>query len=147
MKLLSSLTFLLAIIIFTNVQCKKNDEEKMLSKTQLLTSGSWKLTAVLADEDANGSYETDRFTTFSSCFKDNNWTFQDNGVLELNEGPTKCSPRDPQTETATWQLTQNETYLKINTDEWKLEDLTTSILKWKEEYSGGRSTLVTFTKR
>ncbi len=47
----------------------------------------------------------------------------------------------------TWQLTQNETHLKIDTDEWKLEELTTSILKWKEGYSGGRSSLVTFVKR
>ncbi len=147
MKLLSSLTFLLAIIIFTNVRCKKDDDEKMLSKTELLTSGTWKLTAVVSDNDANGSYETDEFAGFSDCYKDNYYTFQSNGILELNEGPTKCSPADSQTETATWQLTQNETYLKINTDEWKLEELTTSILKWKENYSDGRSSLVTFTKR
>ncbi len=140
-------SFLITTTIFTLliISCSKKDSN--LSKKEILTSGSWKLTAVVSDDDANGSYEKDEFARFSDCYKDNYYTFQSNGVLELNEGPTKCSPADSQTETATWQLTQNETYLKINTDEWKLEELTTSILKWKEEYSGGRSSLVTFTKR
>lgn len=135
-------TAIFSLLIFS---CSKKDSN--LSKKDLLTSGSWKLTAVVSDDDANGSYETDEFARFLDCYKDNYYTFQSNGALELNEGPTKCSPADSQTETATWQLTQNETHLKINTDEWKLEELTASILKWKEEYSGGRSSLVTFTKR
>ena len=140
-------SFLISTTIFTLliISCSKKDSN--LSKKDMLTSGSWKLTAVVSDDDANGSYEKDEFARFSDCYKDNYYTFQSNGVLELNEGPTKCSPADSQTETATWQLTQNETYLKINTDEWKLEELTISTLKWKEEYSGGRSSLVTFTKR
>ena len=140
-------SFLVTTTIFTLliISCSKKDSN--LSKKDMLTSGSWKLTAVVSDDDANGSYEKDEFARFSDCYKDNYYTFQSNGVLELNEGPTKCSPADSQTETATWQLTQNETYLKINTDEWKLEELTISTLKWKEEYSGGRSSLVTFTKR
>jgi hypothetical protein len=149
MKLLFSGTaFLFAILILsTNLQCKKNDDEKVVSKTELLTTGSWKLTAVMADEDANGTYETDEFASFSDCFKDNYLTFPPNGNLESNEGPTKCSPSDPQTETATWTLTQNETHLKVNGDELKLEELTISRLNLKESYSGGRSSLVTFTKR
>ena len=140
-------SFLITTTIFTLliISCSKKDSN--LSKKDMLTSGSWKLTAVVSDDDANGSYEKDEFARFSDCYKDNYYTFQSNGVLELNEGPTKCSPADSQTETATWQLTQNETYLKINTDEWKLEELTISTLKWKESYSGGRSSLVTFTKR
>lgn len=101
----------------------------------------------MADDDANGSYETDRFASFSDCYKDNYNTFLSNGDLELNEGPTKCDPGDPQTYTARWQLTQNETHLVFGADEYKMEELTASTLKWKEDYSGGRSSLVTLTKR
>ena len=143
MKKTISITTLFFILLF--VACNKKDTAA--SKTELLTSGTWKLTAVVADEDGNGTYETDRFATFSDCFKDNFYTFFAGGSAELNEGLTKCNPTDPQTETGTWQLTQNETHLKIDGDEWKLEELTTSTLKWKEEYAGGRSALVTFTKR
>ena len=124
-----------------------NKKDTAASKTQLLTSGTWKLTAVVADDDGNGTYETDNFAGFSLCFTDNIWSFGASSVATMDEGPTKCSPTDPQTETTTWQFTQNESYLKIWNDEWKLEELTTSTLKWKEEYSGGRSALVTFTKR
>jgi hypothetical protein len=127
--------------------CSKKDKVAVASKTELLTSGSWKPSAVVLDDDGNGSYETDVYAGFSDCFKDNYWTFKTNGALELNEGPTKCDPIDPQIEAGTWRLTQNETHLAINSDEWILQELTASTLKWKEEYSGGRSSLVTFTKR
>lgn len=143
MKKTISITALFFILLLA--ACNKKDTAA--SKTQLLTSGTWKLTAVVSDNDANGTYETDDFATFSPCFTDNIWSFSTSSVVTLDEGPTKCNPADPQTETGTWQLTQNETYLKINGDEWKLEELTASTLKWKEEYSGGTSALVTFTKR
>jgi len=136
--------FSAALILFLTPACKKDKGE---SKTELLTSGSWKITAVVSDDDGNGSYETNEFASFPACFIDNIFTFKTNGQLELDEGLSKCDVMDPQTETATWQLTQNETYLKIDSDEWKLEELTASTLKWKEEYSGGRSAVVTFTKR
>jgi hypothetical protein len=142
-------SFLISTTIFVllTISCNKKDSNSSLSKRDLLTSGSWKLTAVVADDDANGSYETDRFASFSDCYKDNYYTFRSNGELELKEGPTKCDPIDPQTETYSWELTQNETHLIFGFDEYKLEELTASTLKWKEDYSGGRSSLVTFTKR
>ena len=140
-------TFFLPALFLVLLVISCNKKDSTMSKTQLLTSGSWRLTAVVSDNDANGTYETDDFAGFPDCFKGNYYTFFSNGSAELNEGPTKCDPMDPQTETATWQFTQNETHLKIDTDEWKLEELTASTLKWKEEYAGGRSALVTFTKR
>ncbi len=140
-------TISIASLFFILLLAACNKKDKAASKTELLTSGTWKLTAVISDNDGNGTYETDDFATFFPCFTDNIWSFGASSVVTLDEGPTKCNPADPQTETGTWQLTQNETYLKINGDEWKLEELTTSTLKWKEEYAGGRSALVTFTKR
>lgn len=80
------------------------------------------MTAVIADENANNIYETDRLATFSDCFRDNFYTFRSKGELELNEGHIKCDHGDPQTETSTWQLTQNETQLLFGADEYKLEE-------------------------
>jgi hypothetical protein len=142
MKSLLIVTIILAIL---TVSCKKEDSNP--SKKDLLTSGTWKLTAVMNDDDANGIYEFDVFASLPDCFKDNIHTFQNNGKFQVNEGQTKCDPIDPQTVIANWQLTQNETHLTINADEYKLEELSESTLKWKEEYSGGRSSLLTFTKR
>lgn len=136
-------TALLMIILVT--ACSKKD--KTASKSELLTSGTWKLSAAEEDNDGNGTYEIDNYAFFSDCFKDNYFTFQTNGILEMNEGPTKCDPADPQTETGNWQLTQNETHIKVDADEWILEELTNTTLRWKEVYGGGRSSRVTFTKR
>lgn len=137
----------ISALFFTFLLAACNKKDTAVSKTELLTSGTWKITAVVSDNDANGTYETDDFATFSLCFTDNFWSFSASSVVTMDEGPTKCDVADPQTETGTWNFTQNETHLMINADEWKLEELTTSTLKWKEEYSGGRSSLVTFTKR
>ncbi len=129
--------------------CNKKDaaSANQLHKSELLISGSWQLTAVIADEDGNGSYETNRLASFPDCFRDNYYTFKSSGNLEVNEGPSKCDPTDPQTYSSNWQLTQNETHLVFGADEYVLEELTASILKWKEEYSNGRSAITTFTKR
>ena len=138
---------LVVMLLLLSIGCKKSENTTSSSKKDLLISGSWKIAAVVADEDANGSYETDRFATFTDCYKDNFLIFKSNGELEGNEGPTKCDAADQQIMTTSWQLTQNETHLAIGPDEYKLEELTSYILKWKESFGGGRSTLVTFTKR
>ena len=135
----------LALLALLFAACSKKD--KTLSKSELLTSGTWKLTAAEEDADGDGIYEADNYAFFSDCFKDNYYTFQPSGILEMNEGPTKCAPGDPQTETGNWQLTQNETHLMVDGDEWIMQELTTTTLSWKEDYAGGISASLTFNKR
>jgi hypothetical protein len=125
--------------------CSKEKDNN--SRESLLTSGSWKLTAAVADDDGNGSYETNAFAGFPDCFKDNYYIFQGNGDLELNEGLTKCDPGDPQTMTTTWAFTQNQSHLEIASDEYAIEELNETTLKLKLNLGGGRSNLTTFTKR
>ena len=111
--------FVVSFFIFFIQGCSKKDEalkDEVLSKTQLLTTGSWNLIALGSDRDANGTYETDDYAGYSACYKDNYSTFRSNGELEVNEGPTKCSPTDPQTVIKHWQLTNNETKLVVDTE-------------------------------
>src|SRR5688572_18671849 len=103
-RLLINLAFVLLI-----VACNKKDADKPLGKTDLLTTGSWKLSAVMSDEDGNGSYETNRYAEFDACFTDNIWTFKSNGILQMDEGASKCAATDPQNNETDWQLTDNET--------------------------------------
>ena len=107
--------FATAFIIFFCTSCKK-DKEKTQSKTELLTTGSWKITASVSDNDGNGTYETNEFASFSPCFVDNIFTFKTNGQLELDEGPTKCDVLDPQIEIVTWQFTNNEMNIMVDSD-------------------------------
>ena len=128
-----------------NDNCSKKDNN--VSKTTLLTTGSWNITSSLNDDDGDGIYETDNLAMSPACFKDNYFTFFTNGQFEINEGPTKCDPMDPQTETVSWQFASNETKLVIDGDTFDLVDLSNSTLIIKEDLSGGRSTKATFSKR
>ncbi len=134
-------------ICLFSIGCNKDDDDTAASKKDLLTAGSWKLTAVVSDDDGDGTYETNDFIYFFDCYTDNYYIFKTNGELELNEGATKCDPADPQTETANWQLTNNETTLVIEGDSYAIEELNTSTLKLKQTFSGNRSSVVTFSKR
>ena len=102
----------IALALFLFASCNKKD--KVMSKTDILTSGTWKITALVEDNDGNGSYETDVYALLQPCTKDDYYTFRSGGQLEMNEGPSKCDPADPQTDNVNWQFTNNET--KINID-------------------------------
>jgi hypothetical protein len=143
MKPLHSLiTISLILFLFA---CNKKD--KVVSKTELLTTGTWKLTGAESDDDGNGTYETDDFAFFPACYKDNFFTFKTNGQAEYDEGPTKCDVMDPQTETTTWTFTNNENSLVLDSDTYDLLELSNTTLRLKQNFSGGRSSRVTLTKR
>ena len=69
------------------------------------------------------------------CEKDNFETYSTNGIVETNEGPSKCNSSDPQTWTSTWKFGDSETKLIWNgNDEYTLIELTPSILKFKSTF-------------
>lgn len=145
-KLLCSSTTILIILFFAACS-KKDSNNKPPTKIDFLTTGNWKLTAVMADEDGDGTYETNSFAEFESCYTDNTLTFKTNGKLQLDEGTSKCAASDPQSMETDWQLTNNETTLVIHLDSWLIQELTATTLKWKEVYSNNRSAIVTLTKQ
>ena len=147
MKKLMLYAILPMAIIFT--ACDKDGPEPTVTSTKVgfLTNGSWKITAVVSDEDGNGSYETDDYATFPSCFTDNFFTFKTNFQLEINEGPTKCDPTDLQIELGTWSLVNNEANIMLDGDIYPINELTNTTLKWREDGPGNTSSIVTFTKR
>lgn len=126
--------------------CKKNND-KPVTKSDMLTSGSWKITAAVTDSDGDGTYETNEFTDFPSCLTDNIWTFNTNGSAAMDEGPTKCDPADSQVQTSSWQLTNNETNLSFEGDTYLVEQLDANTLILKLSFGSNSSSKVTFTKR
>jgi hypothetical protein len=99
----------------------------------MLTSGTWKMTALKTDDDGNGSFETDGFALFPSCVKDNFFTFKTGGDFITDEGATKCDPSDDQTQTSTWAFTSNETKITIDGDVYIIEQISSSTLVIKSE--------------
>ncbi|MDI3322298.1 lipocalin family protein [Pinibacter soli] len=100
--------------------CQKDDSSNNggASKTQLLTSGNWKLTSdyfdPAIDYDGDGRVENEVFNFYSACDKDDLLIFKTDGGLTLDEGTTKCSPTDPQViQTTNWKFSNNESVILV----------------------------------
>ena len=123
-----------------SLSCKKSrDEEPAKTKTELLTTGTWKLTAYTSDPAydwyGTGVYATDILAALNPCQRDGFDTYKTNGIMEINEGALKCQPSDPQTFTATWAFTDNETKILYDGfDEYILVELTATTMKLRSTF-------------
>ena len=127
------LLILLSPFIFTSCD-KDDDNETPKTKTELLTASPWKRTALTSnpayDWNADGNAATDVLSIMLPCERDNTDTYRTNGIMETNEGPTKCDPSDPQTWTTTWELVNNETEIRYDdTYNYTIVELTETTLK------------------
>ena len=131
--------------------CQKSgedDDEQPPTKTEMLTSGSWKITAVDADTLGDGTFEIDVYNLLiEACDKDDFFVFKTNGNLDLDEGPSKCDDTDPQVSTTSWRLLENETKLEIGGDAYDIAELTNSTLKLVYMEPGEYGERVTMVKR
>jgi hypothetical protein len=111
-----TLFFLSAFLFITVVSCKKGNHTQTTppqkSKTSLLSQASWKL--IKAEEkSSSATIWNDVTTVITPCKRDDIYFFRADGTWDLNEGPTKCSPSDPQVFlTGTWTFFNNETQIK-----------------------------------
>ena len=93
-KITSCFAIAIAILALSVASCKK---EVVLTPKDHLTTGSWKLTA----ETTNG---VDSYKSKEACEKDNFETYTVAGKLIVDEGPTKCSGTDPQSDSSDYIL-------------------------------------------
>lgn len=114
-------------MVFSISACNKDDDENNDAKTNAdyLTSGTWRITAMNIDPplDMGGGIIIDDFFNFmDNCTKDDLVTFNTNGTITDDEGPTKCDPDDPQTTNdGTWTLTENTKLTIMYPDEDDVE--------------------------
>lgn len=122
--------------------CRKDQNSSppsSVTKIELLTMSPWKRTALIShpayDWNANGVADTDVLKIMFPCEKDNLDTFYANGIIETNEGATRCDPADPQTWSVTWILADNEGKLIFDgTDVYELLELTPTTLKYQSTF-------------
>jgi hypothetical protein len=114
--------------------CKK--ENKSRSKTELLTSGTWHVSAYTVDPaidwDGDGTDETNIYAIMDQCIKDDQTTFSANGTGELNEGAEKCDAGDPQVVPLMWTFDDAETKLTVQGVEYLIESLTENTIVLKQ---------------
>jgi hypothetical protein len=117
---------LVAGVVALLLSCKKDEKSK--TRTELLTSGSWHVTAYEVDPafdwDGDGDLETNVYEIMDQCIKDDHTTFNADGTGTLDEGATKCDPGAPQTVPITWSFQQNETELNVVGSTYLVETLT-----------------------
>jgi hypothetical protein len=114
--------------------CKKDKDDNNGAKTnmELITTGSWKLTAYTINPALDPNGQTNLYTNWPSCRKDDQHTFKTNGVVEINHGPTKCSPSDAQVINWAWNFTNSdETKMMYDGNEYTIEELTNTTLRIK----------------
>lgn len=109
-----SILFLAALALGS---CKKNDDNSpsSASKTDLLTAKNWRISAQTYSVAVSNGTPTvsDEYANSAACERDNFLKFNTNKSLTADEGATKCSPSDPQTQSGTWDLTTNDTKLTL----------------------------------
>lgn len=136
--------------------CKKDDG--VITKTDLLTSSSWKITALTIDPafptfDNQGNITgstNDLFAMMGDCSKDDIYSFNADKTMSMDEGASKCDNSDPQKNTGSWSFNSDETTLTITADgdpqTMTILELTDKVLKLKStEIDGDMSISTTMT--
>lgn len=136
LKALAAALGIFALALTTG--CKKDDDVQP-DKIAMLTSGSWKLTAMTVNPaiDWFGEPTTNVFAKMPTCLKDDLTIFKSNGTITYDEGPSKCDPSDPQTSTGTWKVNDKQTILTViadgETNVWDISSLTNDVFKAEYE--------------
>ena len=140
MKPVKKLTGIVLALIISGMftQCKKDkDKDIQQSKTDMLTSGQWRIIAHTSnpgfDWNLDGTKETDLYSVYEPCEKDNYVVFKKDGTFETNEGATKCFSSDPQSEAGTWSFVDNETKINIDGDVATIEELTSTRMRLRSD--------------
>lgn len=107
------LLFLACLFSLFLVSCGKNgDDGPAKSRTELLTTGSWKIASVGVDFNKDG--KIDFPYSLEDCETDNTYSFLDGGEGIADEGTNKCDPSSQQTATFAWSFKNDEKILNIN---------------------------------
>jgi hypothetical protein len=97
---------LLLLTVFAS--CSKDDTTAPKTVKDILVDGVW--TNVQYGEDLNGNAKPDagEFETTDACEADDLFDFVDNGTLNIDDGPKKCDPFYPTSESYNWSLGNND---------------------------------------
>jgi hypothetical protein len=137
--------FTLAIascVVFSYCSKDDNNNTNQPSKTDLLTSASWKYDSGGVDLDKNGTVDLSFETTGAvpACLLDNVVTFKTDGSGVNDEGTTKCDPALPQTSPFAWAFANSESAINISgsgfagaTGQFKIKELSSTKLSLSKD--------------
>ncbi|MBO2008483.1 lipocalin family protein [Hymenobacter negativus] len=137
-----ALLFAVATVLLTG--CEKDMETPAASKTKLLTSGPWHITAYTrtTGNSAAADYLATAFPT--ACERDDRYTFNTNGVEIRTEGPTACGNNSSQTVVGTypWNMDAAQTQLTIGGTAFDIVRLTADAMQLRSTRTSNGTTIV-----
>lgn len=167
---MKKLIYLFISVAFLLNSCAKDTvyveaEEDITTSAGALEGTKWKMTSLIVGQEIGGQKtEADFFALADDCSKDDVMMFNAGSNFTYDEGPTKCSPIDPQQEIGKWTLSSDKKKLTLisesinNTEEPVVYDVvitsTKLTLKYNENMSvtaGGQEvktniyTIITFS--
>lgn len=125
MKTNKILILLFPALVFTTSCKTETPEPEAETKLGLLTNNSQK-NWIISDVNQNGKSVLKDF--FDSCELDDVITFKSNGEGSVDVGKVKCSYDVTQTYSFNWSLFDNDTKLRIATDNYSIKQLNKSTL-------------------
>lgn len=121
----------LILLALTSCTKKKEDPTPPITRAQILSAKKWQLRS--STIEAPGQPLTDIYAQLGACSRDDYEQFNSPNTFIYDEGLTKCSPADPQTQVGVWALTNDETQLTItaagSSMTSKIDELTETLLK------------------
>lgn len=113
MKIFSSLLCLLTLWSIVNCTKKSDPEPVQSTKTEHITSASWKVDDIGIDQNRDGVIEQSALAFFP-CLADNTITFKKDNTGTTDEGAIKCNTTDPQNTNINWNFADNETNIQVS---------------------------------
>jgi hypothetical protein len=149
--------FLLALAVASLSACKK-DSDTTPSRTDLLTTPRWRITAetetITLTQPGGSPAPTvfDRYAGRTACERDNFHKFNADRTWVIDEGPSKCLANDPQIGSSTWDFNGDQTKLLVpspslpaNLSEVDIVELTPSTLRLRSDLDGTGTDIIEFT--
>lgn len=136
-----SVVVVASMLVMTSCQKDESTNNTPKTKTELITSASWKYNDAKIDTDNNGTGDVALPAGFiESCQTDNVIIFAAGGTGTVDEGAFKCDPADPQSIPFTWSFTSNETMINFSSavfagigGDFKIISLTETELKISQQ--------------
>lgn len=120
--------YILIILMLGIVACQKDSATETL-----LTQGSWKVESKLAIIQGTTINLND---SIHPCVQDDLTRFLTDGSVEIDDGPLKCNPADPQTfSLGPWALSENDTKLFYGGTTYDIKELSEISLQVAGPYS------------
>ncbi|MDI3322297.1 hypothetical protein [Pinibacter soli] len=130
---------ILAVAVIAGCR-KTNGNNSNATKTQMLTSGSWKITSDYVDPpidtDRDGHPDYELINSMDACHRDDLFIFKADGTYIHDEGASKCDPLAPQIEEeSNWMFSTDESLILIGDpgSMWPAHvvELTSTVFKMK----------------